>query len=162
MNCINCGRISERYEECYICYKIRSGMKHKHFYTMCARICTTFPVYRQRKKFYFSRPVSHPLCKNNTCASEKEKYKNLRDHQKKDVYIDHNLYIKMIHKPCIYCGFFKAGGIDRIDSKRGYKSDNIVPCCAQCNYMKGDLNLFEFLKQVCRVYTTQEKKNVYK
>lgn len=41
---------------------------------------------------------------------------------------------------CHYCGGdlpICGGGIDRKDNSAGYTADNIVPCCARCNRMKG-------------------------
>jgi hypothetical protein len=29
-----------------------------------------------------------------------------------------------------------GGGLDRIDSKKGYTKDNCVPCCGFCNNLK--------------------------
>jgi len=58
---------------------------------------------------------------------------------------------KITQQPCRYCGeppaqtSKKSGsngrpyvynGIDRIDSERGYVSNNIVACCRQCNFAK--------------------------
>ena len=41
-------------------------------------------------------------------------------------------------------GSFTYNGIDRISSDRGYVSDNVVTCCAECNRMKGSLSLNAF------------------
>lgn len=35
-------------------------------------------------------------------------------------------------------------GIDRKDNKAGYLEENCVPCCAQCNYAKGNMPLEKF------------------
>lgn len=32
----------------------------------------------------------------------------------------------------------KVLGVDRVDSAKGYTTDNIVPCCFVCNQIKGD------------------------
>jgi hypothetical protein len=42
--------------------------------------------------------------------------------------------------PCHYCGFPtpKTGvSLDRLDYRRGYTPDNVVPCCTECNVIKG-------------------------
>lgn len=36
---------------------------------------------------------------------------------------------------CHYCGS-EGGGVDRIDSNKGYEVGNVVPCCGICNRMK--------------------------
>lgn len=44
-----------------------------------------------------------------------------------------------------------VNGVDRVDSARGYTSDNVVACCAICNRMKLDLAESVFLEQVRRI-----------
>ena len=53
--------------------------------------------------------------------------------------------------PCYLCRG-PGGGIDRIDSSQGYKTDNCAGCCSQCNYMKKDYALDYFLFHVNRIY----------
>lgn len=76
-----------------------------------------------------------------------------------------NDYEAMIQKPCFYCGcegtnisndynykknekfsdtMIVCNGIDRIDSKKGYTKDNVVPCCKHCNSAKSDKTIEEF------------------
>ena len=38
--------------------------------------------------------------------------------------------------PCVYCGVTPAGGLDRIDSSKGYSPANTDPCCRGCNTSK--------------------------
>lgn len=66
---------------------------------------------------------------------------------------------------CVYCGEVPAmtienkpktglycyNSIDRDDHKKGYSSDNSIPCCKICNYMKWTLTKDEFLLQVKRI-----------
>jgi hypothetical protein len=43
--------------------------------------------------------------------------------------------------PCSYCGgpLPTAGaGLDRLDNSKGYDLDNVVPCCGDCNRLRGD------------------------
>lgn len=44
-------------------------------------------------------------------------------------------------RPCTYCGngiiFEKGIGLDRIDNKKGYTQSNVLPCCGDCNYIRG-------------------------
>jgi len=67
---------------------------------------------------------------------------------------------------CFYCGsepyqkalkysnsgFYLYNGIDRIDSSKGYTSNNIVPCCGTCNYAKKSMSQTEFLSWIEKVY----------
>jgi hypothetical protein len=73
---------------------------------------------------------------------------------------------ELITSDCFYCGappveiparkgHFKfpgsAGGIDRIDSSKGYTIDNCRPCCSSCNYMKSADSDLKFLENVFRI-----------
>ena len=45
--------------------------------------------------------------------------------------------------PCYLCGRGPSLGIDRLDSKGKYSSDNVKPCCSNCNYFKKDMTVSE-------------------
>eukprot|EP00743_Colponemidia_sp_Colp-15_P009730 GILK01010649.1.p1 GENE.GILK01010649.1~~GILK01010649.1.p1 ORF type:complete len:852 (-),score=90.47 GILK01010649.1:52-2406(-) len=49
------------------------------------------------------------------------------------------------NQPCVYCG--KEGGqsIDRIDSDRHYTWDNCVSACADCNYLKREFSIQDWV-----------------
>lgn len=67
---------------------------------------------------------------------------------------------EMISKRCHYCGAnpvegkssvrfhgtIKHHGLDRVDNLKGYSLDNVVPCCRQRNYAKGNMGRSEFLE----------------
>jgi hypothetical protein len=45
-------------------------------------------------------------------------------------------------KPCHYCerALPRSGAnLDRLDNSLGYTPENVVPCCHECNYMRGDI-----------------------
>lgn len=50
---------------------------------------------------------------------------------------------------CAYCGIKsnRYNGIDRVDNLKGYEIDNCLTCCEQCNRMKLDYSLEEFLSK---------------
>lgn len=68
---------------------------------------------------------------------------------------------------CYYCGGnpqtvsehdrskYVYNGIDRVDNDKGYTIDNCVPCCAQCNKMKGRQTAAEFLALVGKIHEFQ-------
>jgi 5-methylcytosine-specific restriction endonuclease McrA len=72
----------------------------------------------------------------------------------------------IINKPCHYCGILNSNkkitknckdgfcynGIDRVNSKKDYTIDNVVPCCDFCNKAKGSKTKEEFLSWVKRIY----------
>jgi hypothetical protein len=57
---------------------------------------------------------------------------------------DHDYYTKSI---------ITVNGIDRIDNNIGYATNNIVPCCAKCNYAKSDTPYNEFVDWISVVYS---------
>jgi hypothetical protein len=78
---------------------------------------------------------------------------------------DHEFFT-ITQMPCHYCGAMKMNtrisksengdfhynGIDRVDSCKGYTSDNVVPCCKMCNYAKRDRPQDEYIKWVRTAY----------
>ncbi len=53
----------------------------------------------------------------------------------------------IINQPCFYCKKIKSDGIDRKDNSIGYEIKNCLPCCYECNMMKGKLNFNDFLNK---------------
>ena len=64
--------------------------------------------------------------------------------------------------PCVYCGRESEhktdklsrnpyNGVDRVDSGRGYTSDNVQSCCTMCNRMKLDHSHTDFLDHIKRI-----------
>lgn len=48
-------------------------------------------------------------------------------------------------------GAYTYNGIDRLDSAQGYHRENIVPACFQCNHMKREQSVTDFLRWAERV-----------
>ncbi len=75
----------------------------------------------------------------------------------------------IVQKNCFYCGTAPTiretkmvvglpvpiNGVDRIDSSNGYIKENIRSCCPQCNRMKLDYTLGEFLMKVYNIVLHQ-------
>ena len=71
---------------------------------------------------------------------------------------------KLTQEKCTYCGdspnyIAKKGkdkyvynGIDRVDSRKGYSKENVVPCCGKCNNAKKEMSQKDFLLWVEKVY----------
>jgi len=59
-------------------------------------------------------------------------------------------FMRLINKPCHYCGG-ESGGIDRLDNSVGYLKDNIVSCCSMCNYMKRIYSKEDFINQCIKI-----------
>jgi hypothetical protein len=71
--------------------------------------------------------------------------------------------------PCHYCGSAPSNlsrtaggdwswnGLDRVDSRKGYVIENVVPCCKICNRAKGALSVAEFKQWIAKVYSYGNK-----
>ena len=61
---------------------------------------------------------------------------------------------RLVRDPCHYCGISRpnaTNGIDRVDSTKGYVSDNIVTCCGPCNLMKKALAHSVFVDKAIKI-----------
>lgn len=88
--------------------------------------------------------------------------------------IENNLpieeFLEIVNKDCYYCGEpprkldylnnnkivlrgeMYANGVDRLDSKGHYDKQNCVPCCKECNTMKMQMDINEFLNKIEVIY----------
>lgn len=76
-------------------------------------------------------------------------------------------FLKLVQQACYYCGEYPAvrqktqnfngvmavNGIDRIDPKLGYVTDNVVSCCPTCNVAKSDMTTQEFKTWILKIYS---------
>ncbi len=58
--------------------------------------------------------------------------------------------ISLLLEGCVYCGD-KGGGLDRVDSSKGYTVENTVSCCTTCNTMKMDMPLDNWLSHMGKI-----------
>jgi len=52
---------------------------------------------------------------------------------------------------------YPLNGIDRLDSRKGYVTSNVVTSCVQCNRAKSDLRSQEFLEHIAIIVNYQNK-----
>lgn len=52
-------------------------------------------------------------------------------------------------------GTFISNGLDRIDSSIGHVLENVVPCCFDCNIMKSNRTVDEFLAHIKKISSFQ-------
>lgn len=93
-------------------------------------------------------------------------YKRNSQNRKIEWDISPHLFLLLTSQNCIYCGQkpsrkvrdkygdreLYVSGLDRVDNRRGYLPDNVVPCCKICNYAKKAYSLPEFLEWVSNVF----------
>jgi hypothetical protein len=86
----------------------------------------------------------------------------------KSVELTYEDFLEFTRTPvCHYCGDSvefseyslgvngNAYNLDRVDSNKGYTSDNCVVCCGPCNTMKSDLGVLEFFNRVGKIMVHQ-------
>jgi len=64
---------------------------------------------------------------------------------------------------CYYCGSYNQDevvGIDRLNSSKNYSTDNCVPCCKVCNFMKGTLSKNIFIQQAHKISLQHPLENI--
>jgi len=61
----------------------------------------------------------------------------------------------MLTSPCVYCKHIdlevRVNGIDRLDSNVCYTTENCLPCCKDCNYMKGTYDPKTFIERAKKI-----------
>ena len=62
--------------------------------------------------------------------------------------------ISLLLGGCVYCGD-TGGGLDRVDSSKGYTIENTVSCCTTCNTMKMDMPLDNWLSHMAKILEKQ-------
>jgi len=60
-------------------------------------------------------------------------------------------FSNLLTSPCYCCGVEKAYGVDRIDNSKGYFSNNVLPCCKVCNFMKKDYTYDFFIAHLKKI-----------
>jgi len=85
---------------------------------------------------------------------------------KKPFMLTEEEYSEISSKPCFYCDLPVTSygiGLDRIDNDKsiGYTVDNVLPCCGDCNRLRGDrLTVEETVAAVKAVLELRKSKNM--
>lgn len=109
---------------------------------------------------------NNPQIQKRYSETLRGRYRTLRYRAKakrRKMTITFHQFIKLMAQPCFYeCGRRLRGqgySLDRLDNKKGYTLNNVVPCCGECNRVRGaDLTVEETL-YVIRALTRFRKKN---
>lgn len=90
-----------------------------------------------------------------------------QDHKKGRKTLSLEQFSALIFLNCVYCGSlptnnmrdyvsgktFRYNGLDRIDSNGGHTEDNSVPCCENCNHLKGELSISDLNQYLTTLFT---------
>jgi hypothetical protein len=84
------------------------------------------------------------------------RYQKSASQRDKEWGIDKHIASNLFLMPCNYCGREASeemglNGIDRVNNSVGYRTDNVVSCCGECNAIKGRHSLFAWLENCIRV-----------
>lgn len=86
--------------------------------------------------------------KNNVSVYDKKYYDYHSEAKRRNIEwnLDKDYIIELIKSKCHYCGISNIiNGIDRIDNEKGYIKENCVSCCKNCNRMKCNFKLIQFI-----------------
>lgn len=90
-------------------------------------------LYSERISYFQKRYKNKP--KNKTVSSKFADYKRGAKYRGFEFDLQFDEFSILLSAQCAYCGGL-GGGIDRVDSTRGYSLDNCAPCCKRCNQIK--------------------------
>ena len=77
-------------------------------------------------------------------------------------------FSKLTKQDCAYCGVpplqkmrgYTYNGIDRKDDDMGYTDCNTVPCCGECNFIKGCRLTFDEMKAIGKTLAILRKSKI--
>jgi hypothetical protein len=77
-----------------------------------------------------------------------------------DFQMTHKEYTDIINRNCYICdkpaSNIHTNGVDRFDNNIGYVSENIRPCCFECNVMKLDLLFDDFINKLTMIHSSNK------
>lgn len=109
----------------------------------------------------------------NFVLTEYNRYRTHARHtykRKKGFHLSVLVFRELILRPCFYCDSLPlrvatpksyrapeglVNGVDRVNNRRGYWTDNCVPCCTRCNSAKSDSTLEEFAAYMQHIRNTE-------
>jgi len=134
---------------------------HPHLFVSWCRACKNEASAKYQRKPEQVRKhcrlyrLRHPeLVERRFSGLGKFRFNNARSAAKrhrKEWNLEREGYYGLICRPCEYCGGSLpkyAIGLDRVNTKLGYLSGNVVPCCTTCNRVKQDYFSYDEMKQL--------------
>lgn len=135
--------------------------KGKGTYTQESKVKARTPEYRKvqrewRKKNYPRlrlRKLEYNKTYQNTIKYRYSMYKSNAKKRGLVFSISINDFERIAKLACTYCGIEASpfNGIDRENSGIGYLLENCVPACTNCNVMKNDSSVDDFLKKCAAI-----------
>lgn len=115
-----------------------------------------------------SRALPHGIASRNLVFAG---YRHKANSAKIPFKITKEQFSRIVLMPCFYCGSdpsnvckaqhgtgdFSYNGLDKIDPKKGYAINNVVPSCKRCNLAKSNRSQGEFIQWIKRAFTHLSK-----
>jgi hypothetical protein len=159
-----CGTIESTTKGCLLISK-RNEEKNKKT-TYCCPNCRRNKLSEWAKKSCFR----HSSPEDARCSVLHSNYRSKCKKKNWKFELTFDEFKKLVMSNCHYCNLepnkFRKdiskkrqgmsrtyfNGIDRINSSEGYYSENVVPCCEDCNKAKRNLSYEQFLDLIKRIY----------
>ncbi len=139
-------------ENIQICKECGKEFFRKHRWVYCSENCRNIAADKRNKARQLAAVSNGTI---NGRSANKHFYLLYQRSAKARDYsfnLSEEQFNQLWQKPCYYCGAdIKHIGIDRVDNTRGYESNNVIPCCTQCNKMKRSYTQQEFLSKCIAV-----------
>jgi len=149
------------------CFPKQQGKKLV-LYWRCLCDCGEYYEIR-RDNILKSKNASCLKCKTRECYIKDDKLKNDRNnfskykenakYRNKSFNLTFPEFQSIILSNCHYCGSLplsgkmkRHNGIDRKDNSLGYEKSNCLPCCKDCNYLKGAKGYDEFINLIVMIF----------
>lgn len=163
----------ETFPLCRLCMKVRRGRTLKQVCLYANKILVNFPRRRDpmsglvafvsehgkevsipdsakaraKYKSYVSRQAFNPLtkCSFGSLGENRDQQTSSNDR------LSYPQFRWLLGMPCFYCQSERGGTLDRIDPLKCYSFGNVAPACAECNKMKSNLGIDEFIQHLRRL-----------
>lgn len=142
-NCVSC---------CYDCNKMKGTLDYITFINRCKHISFIFNGNGELHQ------ESWPITKSITYKG----YKNRALKKNLDFDITKEYYDNLVCDNCYYCENENDTGLDRVCNNTGYIMSNVVSCCSECNYMKFDMRIDDFIVHCSKVCEYSINNNLLK
>jgi hypothetical protein len=114
-------------------FSLKHARKSKRLQSKCKQCLA------QKSKIYYTQNKNKPNIKYSDYKRDAKK-RNLEFTLSKEE------FLTFWQQPCFYCSkSINTIGLDRVDNSKGYKFENLVPCCFPCNQLKTNLTIEQML-----------------
>lgn len=145
-NCVSC---------CTMCNMMKRVLSREDFLHMCEHILGYMRIIEDCKMF--------PNAFKNYKSTSYDDTKRCSIRRKIIFELNEKQFDIIKSMPCYLCGKICSdehnNGIDRINSKYKYCVENCKSCCGNCNYLKKNYVLYEFLTQLIKIVCYSNVKN---